>query len=452
MIFPSSRRAAPRSPLRRSGRPSSSSRAVSISRPARRSRSSTSRSPPRFRTRPCRRLWSSPRASGSGWPRAPSTAFSSPSCACSRSSSRWRRCSSCRASPSLIMDKPGGQVSPALARPPARRRRSRTFCPSRCCSSSWSLALWAWLKRTNFGVAIYAVGGDVDSARAVGRADALRAVHGLRCRRRLLRSGRRLHQRADRVGRSADRQPHAAPDVRGRRRRRDEARRRAGRPARHGVRRLHPDDGGQHPPGPQCFGLLLDRSPRARSSFSRCSPPICGRVSARPPHPPCRPQAEGARARPPSVPTPADARFLSLPAFEKQTPKTPGRHARHSDAKRGSAALRAALPMSALSLVAMVTQVILGHALTNWTYYNSLIVLSSFLAVLALGQGTGDPNRRTRPLGALDHRAQRHPARRTGQGIRRRARLRPADRARSSALPSASSMAPESSFSASRRS
>ena len=29
----------------------------------------------------------------------------------------------------------------------------------------------------------------------------------------------------------------------------------------------------------------------------------------------------------------------------------------------------------------------LGHALTSWTYFNSLIVLTSFLAVLALGQG-----------------------------------------------------------------
>jgi ribose transport system permease protein len=38
--------------------------------------------------------------------------------------------------------------------------------------------------------------------------------------------------------------------------------------------------------------------------------------------------------------------------------------------------------------VAIATQLTLGHALTSWSYYNSLIVLSSFLAVLALGQGT----------------------------------------------------------------
>ncbi len=36
----------------------------------------------------------------------------------------------------------------------------------------------------------------------------------------------------------------------------------------------------------------------------------------------------------------------------------------------------------------LVTQLTLGHAIGNWNYYNSLIVLSSFLAVLALGQGS----------------------------------------------------------------
>jgi ribose transport system permease protein len=39
-------------------------------------------------------------------------------------------------------------------------------------------------------------------------------------------------------------------------------------------------------------------------------------------------------------------------------------------------------------LVVVATQVVLGNAMFNWNYYNSLIVLSSFLAILALGQGT----------------------------------------------------------------
>jgi ribose transport system permease protein len=38
--------------------------------------------------------------------------------------------------------------------------------------------------------------------------------------------------------------------------------------------------------------------------------------------------------------------------------------------------------------VVLATQIALGHALFSWNYYNSLIVLSSFLAILALGQGS----------------------------------------------------------------
>ena len=44
-------------------------------------------------------------------------------------------------------------------------------------------------------------------------------------------------------------------------------------------------------------------------------------------------------------------------------------------------------PMSASSLVVIVTQFWLGDAAFSWNYWNSLLVLSSFLAVLALGQG-----------------------------------------------------------------
>lgn len=39
-------------------------------------------------------------------------------------------------------------------------------------------------------------------------------------------------------------------------------------------------------------------------------------------------------------------------------------------------------------LILIATQAVLGNALFSWTYYNSLIVLGSFLAILALGQGT----------------------------------------------------------------
>jgi len=51
--------------------------------------------------------------------------------------------------------------------------------------------------------------------------------------------------------------------------------------------------------------------------------------------------------------------------------------------------LRFALPAYiSLILVIAVTQIALGNAVFNWNYWNSLAVLSSFLAILALGQGT----------------------------------------------------------------
>jgi ribose transport system permease protein len=40
------------------------------------------------------------------------------------------------------------------------------------------------------------------------------------------------------------------------------------------------------------------------------------------------------------------------------------------------------------AIVVIVTQLWLGNAITHWSYWNSLIVLSSFLAVLAFGQGS----------------------------------------------------------------
>jgi len=56
---------------------------------------------------------------------------------------------------------------------------------------------------------------------------------------------------------------------------------------------------------------------------------------------------------------------------------------------RHAETLRYALPSYvSLVLVVIVTQLWLGNAILNWTYWNSIIVLSSFLAILALGQGT----------------------------------------------------------------
>lgn len=51
--------------------------------------------------------------------------------------------------------------------------------------------------------------------------------------------------------------------------------------------------------------------------------------------------------------------------------------------------LRTVVPAFAcFAIVLIATQWVLGNTILSWTYYNSLIVLASFLAVLALGQGT----------------------------------------------------------------
>ena len=56
---------------------------------------------------------------------------------------------------------------------------------------------------------------------------------------------------------------------------------------------------------------------------------------------------------------------------------------------RNASTLRFALPAYAcLVLVLVVTQFVLGNTLTNWGFWNSLLVLSTFLVILALGQGS----------------------------------------------------------------
>jgi len=56
---------------------------------------------------------------------------------------------------------------------------------------------------------------------------------------------------------------------------------------------------------------------------------------------------------------------------------------------RHAQTLRYALPAYVcFVIVLIVTQSTLGHAITNWRYWDALAVLSGFLAILALGQGT----------------------------------------------------------------
>ncbi len=73
----------------------------------------------------------------------------------------------------------------------------------------------------------------------------------------------------------------------------------------------------------------------------------------------------------------------AAPAASQPTGVLPGFWLRHGET------LRHALPAYVcLLVVVLVTQLVLGHALFSPKYYNALIVLGSFMAILALGQGT----------------------------------------------------------------
>ncbi len=286
----------------------------------------------------------------------------------------------------LIMDKPGGQVSPALgdfligdAIP--------NLLPKPVLLIVVVLAIWAWIKRTNFGVAVYAVGGDVDSARAVGVrtrfVEFMVYVIGGGCYGLAgvflsaeTGSGDPL------IGNPLLLQMFAAVVV--------------------GGTAL---GGGRGGPVGTVFGayilmmvvnilLVLNVSAyystvaegsililavlagglRSDSPLARNVRSLILRIRAR---------AEGRLASQ----RPSEPRFLALPGLEKGAQRSaaamPGVFARNAET------LRFALPAYVCcALVVVATQLTLGHALTNWSYFNSLIVLTSFLAVLALGQGT----------------------------------------------------------------
>jgi ribose transport system permease protein len=80
-----------------------------------------------------------------------------------------------------------------------------------------------------------------------------------------------------------------------------------------------------------------------------------------------------------------DDRRLVLPGIEA----APEMSARPGYLTRNAEAIRYALPAYVCFLIVLVvTELIVGRALFSWGYYNSILVLSSFMLVLALGQGT----------------------------------------------------------------
>jgi ribose transport system permease protein len=286
----------------------------------------------------------------------------------------------------LIMDKPGGQVSPALG-DLLMGDAIPNFLPKPTLLIILVLVAWAWLKRTNFGVAIYAVGSDPEAARAVGVPTRFvqfmvyvigGACYGL--------AGVFISAQTGSgdplIGNPMLLQMFAAVVV--------------------GGTKL---GGGRGGPLGTVFGayilmmvvnilLVLNVSAyystvaeglililavlagdlRRDSPLARHIRHVILRIRAR---------GRGHLASQRS----SETRLLRLPARDKQTRQAatavPG------ILERNAEALRFALPSYVcFVLVIVATQLTLGHALTSWSYYDSLIVLSSFLAVLALGQGT----------------------------------------------------------------
>lgn len=82
------------------------------------------------------------------------------------------------------------------------------------------------------------------------------------------------------------------------------------------------------------------------------------------------------------VSQPRPVRLGAVPQVVQASGKAASFWSRHADT------LRFSLPAYVgLAVVVIATQWVLGKSLTSWSYWNSLLVLASFLVVLALGQG-----------------------------------------------------------------
>ena len=283
----------------------------------------------------------------------------------------------------LVMEKPGGTVSPALSGALTGDLIPNAI-PAPAALVVGMLVLWFWLKRTPLGTAIYAVGSDYDAARSAGVrarltiflvyviAGACYGVAGVFISAQT-GSGDPL------VGNPMLLQMFAAVVV--------------------GGTMLGGGRGG-------CVGsvlgayilmmivnillvlnvsayystvaeslilllAVLGSSLRRDSALSELIRLGRRRLSARTAGSlPSQTRARGARLVLPDAPA-------------RDGSATPPFMTRHREA------LRFAVPTYiCFALMAVATELVLGKALFSLNYYNSLIVLSSFLAILALGQGT----------------------------------------------------------------
>jgi ribose transport system permease protein len=285
----------------------------------------------------------------------------------------------------LIMDKPGGMVSSSLADLLVGDAIPNAL-PKPVLLIAVVLLLWAWFKRSNPGVAIYAVGSDFEAARAVGVRTRLvlflvyvigGGCYGLAGVLISAQTGS-----ADPlIGSPILLQMFAAVVV--------------------GGTTL---GGGRGGPLGSVFGayvlmmvvniLLVLNVSAYYSTIAEGSILILavlgGSIHAGSPlfrqirHFALRNRARR-EGRLPSQRPPAPRRLqlasVALREARSASP-TPNWWVRNAEALRFSAPA-----YICFVLVVVATQVTVGPALTHWSYYNSIIVLSSFLAVLALGQG-----------------------------------------------------------------
>ena len=320
----------------------------------------------------------------------------------------------------LVMEKPGGFVSPSLG----------TFFLGDAIPNKLPMPIvlllalvvfWLWLKNTRFGTAIYAVGSDADASAATGvRVMLVRfgvyvlagGFYGL--------AGVFISAQTG-SGDPLVGNPLLLVDLRRGRCRRDAPWRRSRRPDRLDRRRLHPDDCRQHSPGAERLGLLLEHR-RGTDPFA-CGAGVVhfARFDAGQSNPqrarPSRRLAKGHAAAP-------DRRRRQASCdggFKRKRNVSLGRD-KLVHASRSDAALRA----PSLCLLPDRARRDAAHARTR---HQQLALLGRACRSLRLPRdpgarpGDGYPDRRTRPLRALDHRFLRHPACRHGARLRRRAPL-----------------------------
>jgi ribose transport system permease protein len=286
----------------------------------------------------------------------------------------------------LVLDQPGGFVSPSLGKF-YMGNTIPEFLPSALLLLAALVLGWGWLKRTPYGVALYAVGSDRTSAAAVGV-----RVPLIRFATYVLAGG--LYGMAGvfvsaqtgsgdpTVGNPLLLSIFAAVVI--------------------GGTRL---GGGKGGPVGTIFGalvlmiivnILLALNVSAYfSTIAEGIVLICAvLLSSVSRHSVFTEQVKGAAAtiaawRAGKLVSQRDQTDRRLAFVTRSSSNLKEPAARPNFLRQHAETLRYAVPAYAcLVLVLIATQLVLGSVFGNWNYWNSLLVLSTFLAILALGQGS----------------------------------------------------------------